>query len=148
MRVIARSGNHYLIYSTVVNVTAQREAEKHTRVLSEQMQSVLSSMSNGITATVLRDGKTELIFSNDRFYEMRGYTRAQYRAEVGDFLSIVHPDDRERVRLSSVNASAPGKTEKVEYRLIRRDKSERIFRANMTTTVFTGISLPVTRGRM
>lgn len=97
-RVITVMGDRYLIYCTNENITDQREAELREKIANEQIQAILKDMYGGISATIYKGSKIETIFSNDRFYQMRGYTKEQYLEEVSDYFSIIHPEDRERIK--------------------------------------------------
>ena len=144
MRVIAHTEDRYLFYSLIVNITEQKEAEYYKKLISEQMESVLNSMSSGLTATIIRNDKINVIFTNNRFYQMRGYTKEQYHKEVHNFIELVHPEDRKKVLEATSNEEAINRTKQVEYRIVKRDGSERWFRVTVTNTKFIGYKEKVT----
>lgn len=86
IRVIASAGERYLVYCTNENITAQRVAEEGERRSSERYRAIMSDINSGITAAVLRDGKSKLIFANEAYYRIMGYTREQFAAAVKSVL--------------------------------------------------------------
>lgn len=129
--------------SVVRDITEEKELALRERRAAEQAQAIMQDMVSGLTATIMRDGKAEVIFSNERFYEMRGYTREQYRTEVKDYFSLIHPEDRERVWASSMAVYSSATPMQQEYRMLSRDHTERWMRVSMSVTRFTGIDQPV-----
>ena len=129
--------------SIVRDVTEEKNAELREKRANEQINAILKDIDSGLTATVLKNGKVELLFSNEQFYRTRGYTKEQYRREIGEYYESVHRDDRERLRSASREVYLSGKPLRDEYRIIMRDGTERIIRINMTATRFTGIEQPV-----
>lgn len=141
MRVIAAAGDRYLVYCTNENITAQRQAEKREREVAEEMRLIMANVNCGICASVLEpDGSFRVIYANDRFYSMYGYTRGQMEDELGSVTGAVHPDDMEQTlqtvrRLLSSRGSAA-----YEYRCIKRDGSVITVRCTNTVTSFAGVS--------
>ena len=122
------------------DITDMKESELREHAASEQVQVILSDIICGLTATVLdEEGKVKFLFSNDRFYEIHGYTREEFFAEFSDAMQIIHPNDRERVWRCSVTTYKDRVPAHVEYRIIPRDGSERWIRMDISSTHFTGI---------
>ena len=132
-----------VLLTIITDVTEVMASELRERRMSEQMQAVLRDIHNGISATTSCDGMDVPVFINDRFYEMRGYTKEQYQSEVTGFFDRVHPDDLESVRRASAEALESAQTVELDYRSIRRDGEVRWFRTNMSVTRFSGIEQPV-----
>jgi len=99
----------------------------------------MDNMDGGITAVCTKDGKPELIFSNDRYYSQLGYTREQFNREVPVYFDAIHPDDRQKawnkVR-ETMTSKAPGS---MEYRCIKRDGSIIYVRSNIAICHIDGI---------
>ena len=55
---------------------------------------------------------------------MRGYTKDQYLEEVSDYFSIIHPEDRERIK-KNLKVYSNGIQIRDEYRITTREKTER-----------------------
>ncbi|MDO4561857.1 MAG: PAS domain-containing protein [bacterium] len=145
-RAIARTANRCLLYATNENITAQREAEQKEFAVYERLQAIMDNVNNAITAVVTRGEEVEYLFANDRYYEMLGYTRAQYTAEVRNVFEIIHPDDRRRVREAVDETNATGRPAVLEYRVIRRDGREIWERNSISVARFNGIDAPVMLG--
>ena len=143
MRVIATSGDHYLVYCTNENTTAQHQAEKREHQTSEHLRAIMSNINGGVTAAIM-DGDTPLIlFANEQFYVQLGYTKEQYEAEVTSPHDLIHPDDRARVVEQTIHASESNRAFTSIYRVIRRDKTVRWLQNNISITSFADIKGPV-----
>lgn len=125
------------------NITAAKEAEQREARANEQLRTILRDIQSGITATVLRQGKVEVLFSNEQFYTMHGLTKEEYRATVKDHFAFLHPMDLERIRKEADAVYQGSKPIRDEYRIVLGDGSIRWLRINMTRTHFTGIQEPV-----
>lgn len=144
MRVIATVGSHCLVYCINENITAQRQAEREARKAAEQQSAIMANINGGVTATVIKDNKAEYLFVNDKYYEQLGYTREQFREEIGsDPFVLVHPDDRQRVIALTAKASAEQKPFSIDYRVIRRDGSVRWMLSNISLMSLPEVSEPV-----
>lgn len=125
-----------VITSVVTDITEQKE-------LADQLQALVDNINGGVTATVIRNGHPEFILVNDRFFEILGYTRAQYEAECHDKFQQIHPDDRERIQKQFEKAAETKKRYTMEYRIIRRDGFIRIIQSNISVIRIFGINEPV-----
>ncbi len=125
-----------VIASVVTDITEQKE-------LADQLQALVDNINGGVTATVLRNGHPEFILVNDRFFEILGYTRAQYEAECTDKFQQIYPDDRERIRQQFEEAIEHQKRYTMEYRIIRRDGVLRVIQSNISVIRIFGIDEPV-----
>ena len=122
MRVIASVGTRYLVYCTNENITAQRVAERGERMISEQLQAVMDNVACGITAVTVNGEHIHYLLSNERYYELLGYTRRQYVDEVGaKAFTTIYQDDRARVADMLAAVERTGEPITIEYRAIRRD---------------------------
>lgn len=146
LRVIAISGEHYLIYCTNENMTALREAEMKEQKTAEHMQSIMENVSSGITATIIRGEEVEILFVNNRYYEILGYTKEQYEKEIIRTYDLIYPEDRQRVFEAVEETNKNGKTKELEYRAIRRDKKVIWLKNVISMTTFSGIDEPVQLG--
>lgn len=103
----------------------------------------MDDIGSGITAGIMKDGRIEFLFSNDRFYEMHGYTRRQYNEEVTDNYALIHPEDRSQARQAAFNAYSTQTPTQIEYRLICKGGEERWVRVGISSTRFTGVKQTV-----
>ncbi len=132
-----------VLLAVVYDVTEQVEAEQRIQSLNEQVSAIMRDIESGLTATVVRNGKVEVLFSNEQFFRMRGYTRESYHAQVKDYYEFVYPEDKERLRLAADTVYTAHRPIREEYRVILADGSVRWMRVNMTQTRFTGVEEPV-----
>ena len=139
MRVIATAGERWLVYCMNDNITAQRQAERQERRVAKQLQGILDNVNCGITAVKIDGEKAAYVLANDRYYDILGYTRAQFQQEVGDrAFSTIHPSDRARVMGIIRRMSATGKPAKMEYRATRRDGRVIYLRSTLSVATFEG----------
>ena len=134
VRIIARTKDRALGYSMVMNMTEQREAERKERNASRQLRSIMDSVNGGVTATVFRSPTDiEMIFTNDGFFKLHGYTREQYDAEVGFINDLIYPEDREWTGALVENIVRDHATRTYELRAVKRDGS--VIWVRMTNSV-------------
>ena len=144
IRVIAHAGVRYLVYCISDNITAQRRAERAERETARQLQTVLDNVNCGITAVVIRGERVEYLLTNDRYYDLLGYTRAQYHAEVGErAFTTIHPEDRPRMADAVARVVRSGEAAGLEYRALRRDGRTVWLRSSISMTTFEGVAEPV-----
>lgn len=146
LRVIASSENRHLIYCTNENITPQREAERKKleaerkeHEIMAQFQAIMENVGSGIVAAVPEEGGDRIIFFNNRYCEMLGYTRRQYEETFGAQFGPVNPDDRDRVMSAVAGAFRGGEPRSVEYRAIRRDGAEIWVRRRITDAELEGV---------
>lgn len=108
----------------LVDITAQREALQKEHALSVQMKAIMSNLHGGITATVYHDlNKIEILFSNEGFYALYGYTKEQMDAELSNILDLILPEDRDRTMETVARIVRSRGSETYEYRCKKRDGS-------------------------
>lgn len=94
IRMIASTGNRYLFYSCLVDVTSQRETQIHEAQMKEQMEIILRDMYSAVSVYFFQeDGSKKLLYANDLFYLQRGYSKTEYEEELQTPFDIVYPDD-------------------------------------------------------
>lgn len=125
------------------DITEQVEAEQKERRTSEQMQAIMDNVGMGITATVIKNDNAEFLFSNNRYYEILGYTKEQYAAEVKNPYLTIYPEDRQRMLTETADVNRTGRSALSEYRVLRRDGNAIWMRSTITTAKFAGIDSPV-----
>lgn len=143
IRAIAKAGSRILLYCAITNITAQREAERKERRVSEQLHAIMSNINGGVTATVINEVAPELLFVNNQYYAQLGYTKAQFAAEVKSAFDLLYPEDRERVIEETTRASLTRKPFTTAYRAIRRDGSVIWLQSSISITALPGIEEPV-----
>ena len=107
-----------VIVSVETDITEQR-------TLRDQLSAVVENINGGVSAVCLNNGALEYILVNDKYFDIIGYTREEFAAEVTDVFDIVHPDDRKRVEMLVREAAETEKAFTMEYRIIRRNGAVR-----------------------
>lgn len=144
MRVIANTGDRYLFYCILEDLTEQKKAEKSERRLAAQLRVIMEGMDGGVSAIIHhQDGSADLVFANDRFFELRGYTREQYSGEVEHVFDVVHPDDVDRLKEKSRFINETKAPYVITYRIIRRDGTIRWIRNKVSITMLEGYDQPL-----
>ena len=113
------TGNPTRMIGTVQDITARKKAEEHIRESEEQFRLIAENVADMIAVLDL-DGR-------------RIYNSPSYRSILGDPGSLkgtdgyreIHPDDRERVRHVFEETVKTGVGQRMEYRLMGKDGSER-----------------------
>lgn len=143
IRVIASSGDYYLIYCTNENTTTQKETEQKEREANEQLEVIMKNINGGVAATVVKDNKSCLLLANDQYYKQLGYTKEEYEKIADPNLATIHPEDIDRVLKEAATISETKKSGMIIYRIIRKDKTIRWIQSNISIINFSDISDPV-----
>jgi PAS domain S-box-containing protein len=92
-------------------------------------EALLQSLVANIPGVVYRcacDEHWTMQWLSDAIEELSGYPAAEFIDNaVRSFSSVIHPDDREQVERSVMDAVEAGRPFTLEYRLVRRDGNER-----------------------
>ena len=113
--------DNVLILGTVRDVTNRKRAEKELLRSQERLSMALESSRAGIWDRNVVEGASEW---DDNHHLLFGLARGGYSGNPEDFFSMIHPDDRERVRMemdAAINGNAKYST---TYRVIWPDSSE------------------------
>jgi PAS domain S-box-containing protein len=112
-------GNPKTIIGSMRDITERKKAEEHLRESEEQFRLIAENVADMIAVLDL-EGR-------------RIYNSPSYRSVLGDPGSLkgtdgyqeIHPDDRERVRHVFEETVSTGVGQRIQYRLMRKDGSER-----------------------
>ncbi|MDD3919907.1 MAG: PAS domain-containing protein, partial [Eubacteriales bacterium] len=126
------------------DVTELRMAENREKEAAEKLSTVLNHVGSGITAVVMREAGLEILFANNKYFEILGYTRAEYRERTAsDWLAVIHPEDRESVRERIRQVNRTQGDISLVYRALRGDGTVIWIKNVITVTNLTGIDAPV-----
>lgn len=64
------------------------------------------------------------VYWSDELFRILGLDPQVHTASVENFFAAVHPQDRERIRQASEEGAKAGKSQRVEYRVVRPDQTE------------------------
>ena len=138
VRVIANTGGRYLFYCVILNhtdqhmaVDRQREAEKMLIESAQRLQTIMGNISGGVSALVIdSEWRSRLIFCNERYYGIYGYTKEQAEAEGIDFLTRVLKKDLEIVKTKLTMLMQSGVPVTIDFRALKRNGELVFLRAN------------------
>lgn len=125
-----------VITSVVTDITEQRE-------LSDKFKAVIDNINGGVSAIHLIEGKPKFVIVNERYFDIIGYTKEQFEAEVEDVFELICPEDRERVKREFAKGAECGGQYTMEYRFIRRDGAVRSILCNTNVIRLFGVDEPV-----
>ena len=144
VRLIAQTSDRFLFYGVIVNMTELRRAERDAVDASERVTAIMNNSQCGITAAVLHDdGSVEFRFVNNRFYEMLGFTKAQFDREVADPFLRILPEERESSVAAVRLLQTVGQTATLQMRVVRRDGRVICLRSDISVVMFANIPFPV-----
>ena len=110
------------------------DLKKETANTEFKMTSMIQSIPGGI-CQVADEGEYAVLWYNDKFLEIIGYTDQQFTAELRGKVRYVHPDDMLTVAAVMQEAKRTGSTKTMEMRIVRRDGE---IRTLMTTLSHMG----------
>ena len=118
----------------------------------EQFDSILSTLSDAVWS--IRADTLELIYANNAFYKLFGFSPEEMTANIDPFFSLIHPDDQKAFRQSMQGVSYSGSA-RVEYRYNHRDGSLKTLQAHVTLIkgsegkpdTLNGVTVDVTKER-
>ena len=115
------------VIGATIDVTEREEALASLEVSQANLAAALELTR---TATWEWDVRDDRIIWSERMTELMGWPKAsQATPRVEDFLSCVHPDDRDRMRSLGERTIATGRGEEAVYRIRLRDGHVRHVRA-------------------
>ena len=147
VRVIARAAERLLYYAVVVNTTELHKAQINERNASKQLNTIIDSIKGCVIASLYHSPHDiDIIYLNDGFYSMFGYTKEQYEKEVSFINDLILPEDLEYTAKMVEMVNTTGKSLTYEYRCRKRDGS--VIWVQMTNSLISldGISDKVLLG--
>ncbi|HEX2585766.1 MAG TPA: PAS domain-containing protein [Steroidobacteraceae bacterium] len=93
----------------------------HFRLVSEREQLMLEAERIAHMGSWVWDVQTNQVVWSDELYRILGYDPEKDSPTVEAFYAAVHPDDLQRVREVSAEASKSGVTPRLEHRILRSD---------------------------
>ncbi|MEX2275835.1 MAG: PAS domain-containing protein [Actinomycetota bacterium] len=109
----------------ILDVT-QRKATEEALLDAERRYREIVERTPAVTyQEMLTDGEwgATVVFVSPQVEAMLGYTPEQWSSDPGFWVSVTHPDDRERIHAESSEVIESGKLWRSDYRMIHRDGS-------------------------
>jgi signal transduction histidine kinase len=107
---------------------AGRELIESDRHLRRSQQHLLRAQRVGGMGSIERDLKTDEVECTDETFRLFGVDPRTFAPTTQNFVDLVHPEDRERVRAATLRTRRGVKPEPMEYRILRPDGSVRMLR--------------------
>ncbi len=123
VRPIARTEDRFLMYCTIENTTAAREAEKKERESAELLESIMANISGGVAISAVDGDKVTLYYSNDRYYELFGHSSESYLEEYRNAPGPILPEDAAWAFPAIEEVMRSGNSQMFDFRARRRDGS-------------------------
>jgi PAS domain S-box-containing protein len=102
------------------DITERREQRLERELMTTRFNLVTRAAHVGIFERAVGE---ERVWWNPVMYEIAGQNPATFRPTVASWLELVHPDDRERVRVIAESESRTRASPSVEHRIVRPDGS-------------------------
>jgi len=114
--------------AAIVDISAQKHADSLHRLQAEKLQTLVDHMPVAVWLTAADD--TRVLFANDAFEAVWGYSRDMFYADPGSLTQRIHPDDVDTVQRSTATSAYD-----ISYR-IRRDDGELRYVRDMGRGIF------------
>lgn len=144
VRLLANTKERELFYCIITNRTSLREAQQREKTTADTLRNVLDHAGNGMVVAVLHKDSYEILMTNEKFYQIIGYTKEEYQKSIkNNVTSIVYSEDRSKIREALKNTEEKQEEHTVEIRVIRGDKKMVWLRIMTIQTRVYGIEDPV-----
>ena len=106
----------------VREVTEREEAEERLRRVEASYRNLVEQIP-AVTYTQDPDSGHHFasVYLSPQAEQMLGYTREEFASDAGLWVSLIHPEDRERVLAEDARTDETGEPFRMEYRLVARD---------------------------
>lgn len=145
-------------FGIIMDITSRRRAEQQRRAsekaLIESEAKMAEAQAIAHMGHWVLDYSNKQLVASDEFFRLHGYEPQGFVPHVRDFTSLIHPDDKPRIREKLKTSQTKAFTE--EYRLIKTDGEVRHMRATVTpyysggqqTDRVFGISMDITEQKL
>ena len=125
VRRIAVCEDRFLFYGYVDNITAEREAKKKEREMSETLTSLMNDIPGGFARMqVMDDGSVTPLYFGEGFLELLGMTSEEAKAQYdGTAANVVYPYDKQNISEAIDKMLAGEDVKDLRYRFRRGDGS-------------------------
>ncbi len=132
-------------------ITQRKQAEQALRESEERYRKLIDQLPGVVYLDVL-DGKGTTLFVSSQITSLLGVSMEEWlQGDLSLWLSLIHPEDRQRVRETYFRAYETGQPCNLEYRVITRDgrllwiqEEERILHTERGEILLQGVMFDVT----
>ncbi len=120
--ILDESGEVEFIFFSAIDVTEAKRAEEALRASEQRFRQVTENIDEVFWLTTPH--KDEMIYISPAYSRVWGRSCESLREDPQSWLEAIHPEDRERVRVSATSMQGSGAYD-LEYRIIRPDGAVR-----------------------
>lgn len=104
-----------------ISATIEKEMEEKLLIESQEKFRLLAENIPGTVYLSRNDEKWTKIYLNDEIENLTGYPKSMFLKNELSFVSLVHPEDNERIIAEQMNSISEGKKFHSIYRIIKKD---------------------------
>lgn len=143
VRQIASTGERFLIYCRIEDITAQRRAEEKERDMSKQLSAIMENITGGVSLVIYNGEEKSYLYANEFYYSMFGYTREQFFMELETGLGDrINSSDYAQIKQRIQKALEDKLPFSFEYQVKKRDNSLIWVRTNSSVYTMGSTSKP------
>lgn len=90
-----------------------------------KIESIITSIPGGICLGEITPAGMKIVWHNDNFLEIIGYSEEQFTTELSSMVNYVHQDDIAQVMAACEESKRTGQPQTLQMRVVRRDGSVR-----------------------
>lgn len=149
VRNIARAEERYLLYCVLQNVTKQKEFEAKEKEAyrlkgesDKMLKTVMSNIKGGVSAILIDEDKktSKMLFSNDKYYELYGYTEEKVLKDKIEIFSLILKEDIDCVMQHIKNLKKNRIPISTNFRIRKEDGSIAYLNCNCSIVQLPNIS--------
>ncbi len=113
------------VLSAITDITERRKAQQDLRESKERFHLALLGVNAGIWDWANMQG--DVVWWSPKFYELLGYTEGEVEPTMTNFVSLLHPDDRERTLALMEQHLQEHKPYRIDYRIRTKEGAYKWF---------------------
>ncbi len=110
-----------VVISVLSDITQEKRASDRLKESNERMQTIMDNVNCSVCAFEVENNVSRLVFANDNYFTMLGYTRSEMKAENINTFDLIYEKDRDELMRLSSKACISSQSFEYEYRCHRKD---------------------------